>query len=341
MSALRLLLGRLRQDRLPALLIIVLVFVTALLAAAAPRLFTRTADAGLRFEVAQASVLERNLQLGRITRIQAAAGEGMAPIDEVEASIEEALPESVRRIVTGGSTLAKSISYAVLDRPATRPGFITLQFQDRLGDEVELVGGRMPSGETRRVPAPDLPPGSVPVPENRLGLLFEVALSTATAEELGVGIGDVMHMIPDQDDALVGAFGFPEAVAVEVVGLVEVTHPDADFWVGDRGLHEPSLEPVGINIVLVHATALASPDAYPAILELDAPLRYSFRYYPDPERLHAGMLDRLLVDLRRMEASYASFATQPDETTTTLRTGLLGLAERYLAERRSSEAILT
>ncbi len=340
MAAIRLLVSRLRQDRLPGLLIIALVFVTALLAAAAPRLFNTAADAGLRYEVGEASVVERNLQLGRIDSIVAAPGEAMEPIAAVESEIEAGLPESVRRIISGDSMLAESVVYSVLDRPANRPGFITLQFQGDLGDEVRLVDGRMPTGETRRVPAPDLPPGSVPVPEDRQGLLFEVALSTVTAEELAVEIGDVMHVFPSQDDPLVGAFGFPEAVAAEVVGLIEVTDPDGDFWVGDRGLHEPNLVPVGINIVMVYGTALASPDAYPATNELGTPLRYSFRYYPDPERLDAGMVDRLVIDLQRMEANYASFATVEDPETTTLRTGLLDLMNRFQAEFRASEAVL-
>ncbi len=340
MAPIRLLVARLRQDRLPGLLLIVLVFVTALLAAAAPRLFNVAADAGLRYEIAQASVVERNLQLGRIFNITAVPGEGMGPIAEVENEIESGLPASVRRILSGGSMLAESVVYSVLDRPSTRPGFITLQFQGDLGDEVRLVDGRMPTGTTRRVPAPDLPPGSVPVPEDREGLLFEAALSTVTAEELDVGVGDVMHMFSSQDDPLVGAFGFPEAVAVEVVGLVEITDPGGDYWAGDRGLHEPTLVPVGIDIVLVYATALVSPDAYPATTQLGTPLRYSFRYYPDADLLDAGMVDELVVDLQRMEATYASFATQADETTTTLRTGLLELTNRFLAERRSSEAVL-
>jgi putative ABC transport system permease protein len=146
--------------------------------------------------------------------------------------------------------------------------------------------------------------------------------------------------VPDRDDPLVGSFGFPEPVVVEIVGLFEVTNPDGDFWIGDRGLHQPTLVPVGINIVMVYATALASPDAYPAMGDLRFPMRYAFRYYTDPERLHAGMLEDLVTELRQMESRYASFASQPDETRTTLQTGLLEVTRGYLDERRSSEAVL-
>jgi len=101
-TAIRLLIGRLRTDRLPVLLIPILVLVTALIAAAAPLLFNRVADAGLRYEVAAASVVERNLQLGRITRIETAADSGMAEVAAVEESIQEALAASVRRVISGG-----------------------------------------------------------------------------------------------------------------------------------------------------------------------------------------------------------------------------------------------
>lgn len=340
MTPIRLLMGRLRTAHLPAVLLVVLVLVTAFMAAAAPRLFSIAADAGLRFQVADATSVQRNFQLGRVTSIPAAPGEGMAPVEAIEGDIESGLPAVVRGVLHDESLFAESVVYSVLDRPPARPGFVTLHFQDRLEGRVELVEGRMPSGETRRVPAPELPPASVPIPDDQTALVFEVALSTITAEELDVGVGDVMNMVPDRDDPLVGSFGFPEPVSVEVVGLFEVTDPEADFWVGDRSLHEPTLVPVGINIVLVYATALVSPEAYPAMGELQFPMRYGFRYYTDADQLHAGMLEELVTELEEMEGRYASFASQPDETRTTLQTGMLELTRRYLDERRSSEAVL-
>ena len=322
MSAIRLLVARLRTDHLPVVLIMLLVLATAFLAASAPRLFARAADAGLRSEVSRATPVERNLQLGRITDIDAAPGEAMGPVEEVEAGIAGTLPASVRGILSGGSIAAESITWRVLDRPAERPGFLTFQAQGGLEEHIRVVDGRMPTGEVTQVPAPPPPPSSVPPPPGeRAGPLFEVALSTTTADELGIGIGDRMDLVPDTDDPLVGAFGFPEPAAAEVVGLYEVIDPDADFWVGDYGLDQPTLVPVGISVVLVYATALVSPDAYPALTEMSWPMRYTFRYFVEPERLDAGMLDQLATDLRRMEGQFASFATTEDPTRTTRPTG--------------------
>jgi putative ABC transport system permease protein len=342
MTMLRLLVGRLRQDRLPGVLLVVLVLFTASLAAAAPRAFTRTADAGLRHEVREASVIERNLQLGRITRVGSPADRAMTPVDEVAGEVRAALPPGVLDVISGDSVVAKSIVYSVVGRDPARPGYVTLHFQDRIDDEVRLAEGRMPTGATTRAPAPDLPPASVPIPEDRVALVFEAAISTRAAEELGASVGDRLDLIPDRDDTLVGDAGWqPEAAAVDIVGLYEVVDPAGDVWVGDRSLHEPTLIPVGINVVLIYASALLSPDAYPAVLELSYPMRYAFRFTVDPERFDAGRLDPLATELRRMEASYASFATQDDPTRTTLQTGLLDLLDAFRAERRTTEAVLT
>jgi putative ABC transport system permease protein len=341
MAPFRLLIARLRVDQLPALLIIGLVFATALAAAATPRLFNRVADDGLRYEVREATVVERNLQLGRITRIEAAPGQAMASVDAAESGVEADLPDTVRSVISGDSTAAKSIVYSILHRPTNLPGFLTVQFQDRLDEHVALVEGRMPSGEVGHVPAPDLPPASVPIPEDLQALTIEVAISTSTAEELDAAVGDTLEMVPDSNDALVGPFGFLEPVVATVVGIYEVGDPDADYWVGDRSLHQPQRVPVGINTVLIYATGLASPDAYPGFLQTTYPMRYAFRYYVDPERMDAGMLDDLVTDLQRMESSYASFASQPSDTVTTLQTGLLELTDRYQDERRATEAVLT
>jgi putative ABC transport system permease protein len=341
MAALRLLVARLRRDHLPILLLSLVVALSAGLAAAVPRLFTRAADDGLRHEVRQASVVERNAQLGRITRVESAPGEAMNPVDALAAEVRAELPASVRDIMSGDSVAATSVAYSVLDRPPARPGFVTLTFQDRLDDEIRLVDGRMPAGDTTRTPAPDLPPASIPIPAGREAIVFEAALSRPAAETMGVSLGDRLHLVPDRDDTLVGGSWQPEAAAIDIVGIFEVVDPTRDFWVGDRGLHEAALVPIGINVVEIYVHALLSPEAYPAALQLSYPFRYAFRHTVDAERLDAGRVDALATDLRRMEASYASFANTEDPTRTTLQWALLDLLDAFAAERRTSEAVLT
>lgn len=340
MTAIRLLVTRLRRDQLPALLLAVMVLVTALLAAMAPRLFNNVADAGLRYQIADvANVTQRNLQLGRITFIPSGGG-GMAAVAATENEIESGLPASVRSLISGDSFVAESFTWRIPDRPVERPGFLNLRFQADLDGHIRLVEGRMPTGEVGQTTAPG-PTGQIGGGGELPATAFEVALSTTTADDLGYSIGDRLELVPDPDDPLVGRFGLQQAAVAEVVGLYEVVDPNADFWVGDYALDRPTRIPVGINVVLLYATALLSPDAYSALDALHEPMRYTFRYYVDPERVDAGKLDELVVDLQQMEASYASFASGPSDSLTTLQTGLLDLMQRYLAERRTSEAVLT
>ena len=341
MTAIRLLVTRLRRDQLPALLLAVLVFVAALLAAAAPRLFNNVADAGLRYQIADvANVVQRNLQFGRITFIEPGTGSGMSAVAGVENEIEAAIPPSVRSITSGGSYLAETFTWRIPDRPVERPGFLSLRFQGGLDEQIRMVEGRMPSGDVGQTTAPG-PTGQIGGGADLPAMVFEVALSTTTADDLGASIGDRLELVPDPDDPLVGQFGLQQAAVAEVVGMYELVDPNGDYWVGDYALDRPTRIPVGINVVLIYATALASPDAYPALNVLHEPMRYTFRYYVDPDRVDAGMLDQLVVDLQQMEASYASFASGPSDSLTTLQTGLLDLTQDYLAERRTSEAVLT
>lgn len=339
MRAIGALLQRLRQDRMPALLLTLLVLVTAFLFAAAPRLFNQAADAGLRHHIASAQPVERSIQLGQVGRIGGDATAGLQPIADAGQVLEADLPASIRELITGRSLIVESARWSVREPPVEQPSFVTFRFQADVEERVEIVAGRMPAGETSMV---DIPGTSTAegVPER--GTLFEVVLSTETARELAVDVGDRLNLSPDLDDPLVGAFGSPERAAVEVVGLFEVLAPDDEYWLNDTSLELPSRVPLTADSWLVYATGLMSPDAYPALTRVRLPMRYSWRYYLDPQGFDAGRLDQVVADLRRMESSYGSFTSGLlGGDAITLQTGLLRLTDRYLAERRTAEAVLT
>lgn len=337
MSAIRLLVGRMRTEALPALMLSLLVLATAFLAAATPRLFNGAADEGLRHEIADAPSAERNIQLGQITLTEFIpdADAGMDEVERAGEVLEAELPDSVRRVLADDRSFAESIGWRVAESPLK---FVGLRFQGELDGDIRVVDGRMPSGETRQVPEPE---GTEAGGGPSDGTLFEIALSSSTAEELDVVVGDQLELYPDPDDPLVGAFGFDATAVIEVVGIFEVIDPTANIWFDDQALHRPTLIPLGIDTVLVYGTALASPDAFPALLGYGLPARYTWRHYVDPELMDGGRaLDQLVTDLRRIDSSYASFASVASDSTT-LQTGLLGLAEAFRAERRAAEAILT
>ncbi|MEP6681306.1 MAG: hypothetical protein ABJB65_07485, partial [Chloroflexota bacterium] len=327
---------RLVAERTAGVLLFMLVAVTAFVAAAAPRLFNQLADQGLRHEVAVASSVERDIELSEVNRLEARAGR---PLDAVEAhgkELQAGLPASVQRLIAGRSYVIESPQYVVL-QPPDQPTFVSLRYQSGIEAQVTFVAGRPPTGATTTAAIPGIgtPDGS-PVQ----GSVYEAALSRQTAEEIGVSVGDRLFMTPDrtQQGALLGLGGVP--AGIEVVGIFEPREPQGEYWLNDTSLQRASLEPVSINTRLVFATALVAPDAYPSLLDAVLGMQYTWRYFIDPQRWDAGDLDALLGDLRRMQTTHASVGALQLGTGPTLRTGLSAIADRYVAQRRTSQALL-
>ena len=84
------------------------------------------------------------------------------------------------------------------------------------------------------------------------------------------------------------------------------------------------------------------PDAYGDLLaETNAtryPVRYTWRYHVDPERLTSAATARLVVDLRRLESTFPADGTGPGATT--LRSGLLPLMEAWTTRWGSATTLL-
>jgi putative ABC transport system permease protein len=335
MSAVAFLLNRARTE-LPAMaLLALLVGATAFLAALAPRLFNAVADDGLRHRIVGAEPGERNLELGRLGFYL--AGQGTDAIAEEAPRLQSELPSTVASLITGSTWWAESANWAVIDPPGPFPSWIRFRFAEGVDDRITYVEGREPTGETETIPGSR---GTIPgEPED--ATVFEIALSVEIAESLGVGIGDRLDLQPDTEDFLVGQFSSPVRAAADVVGLYTVDDPDAEYWMDDPSLNVPTVIVISPNVHLIYGAALLSPDAYRAVLEKGFPARYGWRYFVDPERFDAGLVDELATDLRQMTTRYPGFVTNlNDMDVTTLRTSLLRLVEGYAAERRTAEAVL-
>ena len=336
LAGVSLILRRLAAERAAGALLFALVLVTAFVFAAAPRLFNRLADEGLRHEVAAASSVERDIEISEVSLLDPGS-EG--PLDRVEARGEElqsTLPASVDRLVADRSYVVESVQYVVL-QPPDQPTFLTLRYQSGIDAEVHYVGGRAPTGAVTRSEIPGIgTPDGHPV----TGDVFEVALSSVSAEAIGVSVGDRLFMTPDrtQQGASSGLGGVDQGV--EIVGIFEPTEAQAEYWLNDTSLQGPSIEPISIDTRLVFATALFAPDAYPAVLHSTFGMHYTWRYFVDPQRWDAGDLDSLLGDLRRMQTTRSAVGAGQLGQDPTLRTGLTAIADRYLAQRRSSETLL-
>ena len=335
MRAIAFLLNRYRAELLPMLLLAVIVAVTAFLAAAGPRLFNGVADAGLRHDVERAESAERNLELGQIGALSGRTG--LEPVADMARRLESELPDSVRALIHARSLYAESANWTIHEPPREQPSWLRFRFADGVEERITYVEGRPPTGDTTTIPGQR---GTLPgEPED--ATVFEVALSTAIADTLGVGLGDRLELIPDTEDVLVGQFSSPARAAADVVGLYTVDEPDEEFWMNDTSLELPTVVLVSPNLRLLYGTALLSADAYPALMSKGLPARYAWRYFIDPTRLDAGMLDTLTADLRQMQTQYPPFVTTlRDADVTTLRTSLLDLVDGFAAERRTAEAVL-
>ena len=335
MRAVVFLLNRWRAERGPMLVLALIVASTAFLAAVSPRLFNRVADDGLRHEVRLARSADRNLELGRVGHLS--GGDGLTPVAGVAPTLQAELPETVRSLIRASTYWAESANWAVIDPPRDQPSWIRFRFADGVAERVTYVEGREPSGSITTIPGER---GTIPGdPED--ATVFEIALSTQIAEALGIGVGDRVPLQPDTEDILVGQFSSPVRAAVDVVGLYTVDDPADEFWMDDPSLHLPTVIAVTPDLRLIYGTALLSHEAYPPLIDKGLPAQYAWRYFIDPERLDAGLLEDLGAELRQMQTRYPPFITSLlDAEVTTLRTGLLRLVEDYADERRTAEAVL-
>ncbi|MGI8999262.1 MAG: hypothetical protein ACR2GO_06100, partial [Candidatus Limnocylindria bacterium] len=335
MRAIGFLLNRYRSEIGPMLVLALIVAVTAFLAAAGPRLFNRVADDGLRHDVNGAEAIERNLELGQIGFL--GGGSGLQSVADAGSRLEVELPDSVRALIAGRTHHAESASWSVQDPPREQPTFLRFRFADGVDERITYVEGRPPTGETTTIPGQR---GTLPgEPED--ATVFEVGLSTQIADELGVGLGDRMELVPDTEDTLVGQFSGPVRAAADVVGLYTLDDPQDEFWMNDPSLALPTVIVVNPTVRILSGTALLSADAYLELIGNGLPARYAWRMFIDPGQLNAQNLEELTADLRQMRTAYPQFVTTlRDADVTTLQTGLLGLIDGYAAERRTAEAVL-
>jgi putative ABC transport system permease protein len=328
-------LNRYRAEIVPMLLLALIVGATAFLAAVGPRLFNRVADEGLQYDVERAQSIERNIELGEIGHL--VGGDGLDAVADRLSVLQAELPETVSGLIASSTYWAESANWSVVGPPREWPTWVRFRFPEGVEERITYVEGRAPTGETTTIPGQR---GTLPgEPED--ATLFEVALSTEIAAAIGVGVGDRLEMLPDTDDILVGQFSSPVRVAADVVGLYTVDDPTDEFWMNDSSLDLPTVIVISPELQLIYGTALLSPDAYEPLILKGLPARYAFRYFIDPDRVDAGLLDDLATDLRQMQTRYPPFVTSLlDIDVTTLRTGLLEVLEDFTAERRTAEAVL-
>ena len=206
-----LLLRRLRDERGIILLTAGLVAATSFLFAAAPRLFNRVSDDALRFAAVSAPPTQRNVALAVTTRIEPGDDGAVGAVALRGDRLASAFPPSVTDLISERALRLTTVSFLVADPPSYET-HLSLRYQDGMADLTRLVEGRWPVDRGMPLEAREFffgedgeePP---PLPEPAV---FEIAISAATAAELGVEVGDRYDVALDPSDFADPRPGLPD-----------------------------------------------------------------------------------------------------------------------------------
>jgi putative ABC transport system permease protein len=330
-AAFSLAIRRFRDGRAAVLGLVVLVLVTAICAALAPRLFDRFANEALRGEVAQATPFQRDIQLVQEQAIQPAGEpDEMAQVAAEGDLLEKQMPAGVQALFRDTSYLAETARFAVLEKTHD-PGFVRLRIQQDVADHIKYVAGRAPTKAAREmtITVPAAEAGAAKDTELKVPVL-EVALSVETLKRIGLHVGDTWVLRPDESDRLVGRSAggsqVPIRAAIDIVGSFEPNDPHEEYWLDDTALIRPAIHRSG-DTDQVWMTAVVAPQAYGELVGTAAgqyPIHYAWRYFTDVPRLESDRLASTVADLRRLDGTFSS-ASGPVVQGTLLQSGLLPL----------------
>jgi putative ABC transport system permease protein len=321
-----------------------LVLLSTFVFAAIPRLFNEMSDDGLEAAVRGAAPISRNLEVSHGTVIPPGdAGQEFAPVGREGAAFLEDLPEELQSIIGDSSFLIDLPLHDVVDPPDVAPfplpRYLTLRYHEEFEQHLDLTQGRLPQRTAETIP---IPSGTGGARDATNAQLYEIAISSETASQLGVSLGDRLILAPHGEDLLVRRV--PQSqhrlLVVEVVGIIEVRDIREDYWMNFPALNRATEYDDG-NTIHIYATALMAREAYPQLVENSRLMfMYRWRYFVDPDAFDAGNLDAISADLRKLEAEYGA-SSSASVVETAVRTGLPRIFRGFVAQRRTTEAILS
>ncbi len=328
---------RLRVDGVPLTVLAVTVFLTSALAAAAPMLAVRASHDALRQQIDRASAPERTVVVTAGQELRShALGDLGDEARRIAARVDNQIPVAVHAVLEEPSTSYETESWSVEVQGAPPNPFgrlLLLLARDGADGRVTFTEGRSPRGASITPPEPVT---SQLDPPNPATVHLELVISEATADAMGIAVGDRLDMTTR---SLLGGVTLPgeaEPIVIgEVVGVFAVDDPEEAFWAGDRRLVAPNVGDSGAS-----GAALVSHDgletlltAWPRIVQL------TYAYRADAERLAAASPARLAVDFNDLRNAFSGF----DVATllpVQLRTGIPTLLATYLAGQRQAFLLL-
>ncbi len=332
-----LLLRRLRADRWIVLLIFFLVAVTSFVFAAAPRLFNRVSDNALRYTVEIAPPVQRSLSLSLASSLTPGADGGVSGVRAYGDGLARDFPASITHLMASRSLSVTTTRFYVTDPPSYET-HVSLRYRDGLPDATRLVSGRWPVD--RGVPLLPVSGAGSDSRQQEQPVVVEVAFSEDEASEIGVHLGDRLAITVDGSDPLLAGTSYRIGpTELLVVGLYAPLDRKADYWSGDANLLQ--ITPAGSDThPVAFATAYVPAATYPTLWASGLPFHYEWRFLVDPQRLDAGAVPRLQMDLRRLGVAAGSTELASGGGVQ-LHTGLPGILDRYAAQRALSESVLS
>jgi putative ABC transport system permease protein len=319
-------LRRLRDERTTAIALAALVLVTATVFAAAPRVLETVADEAIRSEIGAARAVERSIELVEVRRIDP---DPRGPMDGVRGAgerLEARIPPTIEALFHDRSMLADTPRFSA---DTFTLSTAILRFAPGASDRVVLVAGRAPVEPSEASGAPGEPP------------TFEAMVSSRSAQEVGLSVGDTIGLEVDLSDPL--ADRQDDRFGLTIVGIYELTDPDDDWWLNDPTFSEPTKREPDPNTQFLDVSYLLAPAAYDRYLRETArgelPLSYSWRYHVDSERLSSSTADAVLGDLRRLEGIFPTAAAADGQTG--YRSGLVRLVTEQRVHWSAAEVVLT
>ncbi|MEO8273576.1 MAG: FtsX-like permease family protein [Chloroflexota bacterium] len=333
-----LLLRRLRNELGILTLICLLVAGTSFIFASVPRLFDRVSTDALQYAARVATPVQRNISLSLNASIAPGSNDadGVSGVRQFGDDIAAKFPASVSALI-GERTLHVTTVRFFVPVPRTYETHISLRYQDGFTDMTRLVDGRWPVD--LGIPLRQIRFGSDD-PEPTEPTVLEAAISSTTATEIGVRVGDRLGVTLDGSDPLV--VGVPFKIArteVEIVGVFEAIDPSAAYWDGDTGLLEVVQAGSADNPV-AYATAYVPTEMYPGLYDGGLPFHNVWGFKVDPARVDANEVEQLQVDLRRLGLISGPTPAGARSSVTVL-TGLPRILERFAAERALAGSVLT
>jgi putative ABC transport system permease protein len=325
------LLRRIRAELAMVLLLFVVVAATSFVFAAAPRLFSRVSDDALRHDVRAALPVQRDVLVGMVGE-ERPGDSGIGGVRDTGAQLAEQFPPTLRGLLAD-PTVRITTARMLMSDSGTH---LSLKYQDGVPDATTLVDGRWP--RDRGTPLPRATTGFEPgAPQSQRPVVVEVAMSSREAFELGLKVGDRQLIEVDGSDTMLSGARFTiTPTVVKLVGLFDPIDPTSTYW-DDVSLLQAVLP--SQNDPETYAAAYIPAEEYPSIYSAGMPFRYDWRFQVDPEKVDAAKLDQLVDDLLHVKmATGVSEASQPGLRV--MRTGLLGVLQKFGVERAQSQSIL-